>query len=210
MITDYDGNSYGTVIIGNQEWMAENLKTTHYRNGTPIEYAPSHDEWNHANQMASGAYVWVELYHYDDSYKDYYGALYNWYAVNDPNYLCPAGWQVPTYDDYNTLIDYAGGEIGAGKLKSTRTDPDPHPRWNSPNTGATNETKWSGFPAGERYNGFWSFGQKGFWWSSTAHHGSVAWYFSLYVHGGYVLYHNVQGAGHSVRCLREMVPPEDD
>jgi uncharacterized protein (TIGR02145 family) len=164
-LTDYDGNVYNAVLIGSQCWMASNLETTHYRNGEPIDY-PGINYWDW-QVNTTGAYAW---YNDNISWKESYGALYNWYAVMNSNGLCPAGWHVPSDAEWTTLSDYLGGEnVAGGKLKSTRTDPDPHPRWNSPNVGATNETNWSGYPGGYRdyYGMYLSFGERGFWWTST-------------------------------------------
>jgi uncharacterized protein (TIGR02145 family) len=164
-VTDYDGNVYNTVLIGNQCWMAENLETTHYRNGEPIDY-PGIDYWEW-QENTTGAYAW---YNDNISWKDSYGALYNWYAGTNSNGLCPAGWHVPTDAEWTTMSDYLGGNsIAGGKLKSLRTDPDAHPRWNYPNIGATNESNWSGYPGGTRDdNGMYlDFGEGGYWWTST-------------------------------------------
>jgi uncharacterized protein (TIGR02145 family) len=85
---------------------------------------------------------------------------------------------VPTDAEWTVLTDYLGGEaVAGGKLKSTRTDPDPHPRWDSPNSGATNESNWHGYPGGIRdYMGYyWELGAKGNWWSSTDYYVETAW-----------------------------------
>jgi len=102
-ITDIEGNTYNTVQIGEQCWMKENLKTTTYNNGTPITNVPDQNEWFN---LTSEAYAW---YDNDITWKDSYGALYNWYTTNDPNSLCPQGWHVPTHDEWTALTDYLGG-----------------------------------------------------------------------------------------------------
>lgn len=161
---DADGNVYSTVVIGNQEWFAVNLKTTKYNNGTPIPNVTSNSDWGN---LTTGAYAWYE--NNEATYKNAYGALYNWYAVNTGN-LCPTGWRVPTDAEWTTLANYVGGEsVAGGKLKSTRTAPDAHPRWESPNTGATDEYGFSALPGGYRSGsgGFSSIGGNGNWWSST-------------------------------------------
>ncbi len=201
-VTDADGNVYNTVLIGNQCWMGENLKTTHYANGEPIDY-PGEDYmawWNNT----TGAYAWYEN---DISWKDLYGALYNFHAVQNPNGLCPYGWHVPSDDEWTLLSDYLGGEaVAGGKLKSTRTDPDPHPRWNSPNIGATNETNWTGYPGGNRdYLGY--FGEMGVWgrfWSSTEAGFDIAWSRSLLYEDQNLSRRSdiFPGYGLSIRCLQ--------
>jgi len=204
-VFDFDGNFYSTVVIGNQVWMAENLKTTHYNDGTPIPNVVSNSEWRY---LSTGAYAWYE--NDEATYKNAYGALYNGYAVNTGK-LCPTGWHVPTDAEWTTLITYAGGEnVAGGKLKSTRTAPDDaHPRWQSPNTDATDAYGFSAFPGGRRYysdGSFYSVGDYGYWWSSTAQGLGVPdnWYrYMLYNYGGaYRSGYSIK-YGLSVRCLRD-------
>jgi uncharacterized protein (TIGR02145 family) len=159
IMRDVDGNEYKTVKIGNQVWMAENLKTTKFNDGTNI-------------QLVTDAQMWRELSthgfcYYDNDqgkYGNTYGALYNWYTVNTGK-LCPKGWHVPTDKEWTILIDYLGGQsIAGGKLKEIGTE-----YWISPNIGATNEAGFRALPGAYRdYGGrFNSIGVFGFWWSST-------------------------------------------
>ena len=100
-LTDLDGNSYKTIIIGTQEWMAENLKTTKYGNGDSIPKVSDDDDWKEQNE---GAYCW-----YDNSEvpnKDTYGALYNWFAVSDYRNICPQDWHVPNDEEWIILTDF--------------------------------------------------------------------------------------------------------
>ena len=200
-ITDIDGNVYNTVQIGNQCWMKENLKTTTYRNGTAIPNVTDNNTWMN---LTTGAYAW---YDNDISWKDSYGALYNWYAVVDSNGLCPAGWHTPTDSEWIILTDYLGGEsIAGGKMKSTRTEPDAHPKWYCPNVGATNEFGFSGLPGGDRYgNGaFFNLGRSGYFWSSSEYTSYWAWYRFLHYYGSNVLRLDYyKHYGFSVRCLRD-------
>ncbi|MCB9001260.1 MAG: fibrobacter succinogenes major paralogous domain-containing protein [Bacteroidales bacterium] len=157
-VTDIDGNTYITVTIGNQVWMAENLKTTHYNDGTAIPNVTDGNEWA---ALTTGAYCW---YSNATAYKDTYGALYNWYAVNTGK-LAPTGWHVATDAEWTTLTTYLGGEsVAGGKLKETDTT-----HWASPNTGATNETGFTALPGGYRGRGgaFGGIGGYGYWWSAT-------------------------------------------
>jgi len=97
--TDGDGNTYDTVVIGSQVWLTENLKTTTFRNGDPIPLVTDNSQWE---SMTSLAYCW---YNNDPStYKDTYGALYNWYAGR-LDFMCPVGYHVPTKDDWTTLLN---------------------------------------------------------------------------------------------------------
>jgi uncharacterized protein (TIGR02145 family) len=205
-LTDIDGNAYSMMVIGTQCWMAENLKTTKYKNGTPVDY-PGDDNtaWNN---NTNGAYAW---YNNDISWKDSYGAMYNWHAVMNPNKLCPEQWHIPSHDEWTVLIDYLGGEfVAGGKLKSTRTDPDPHPRWDNPNVGATNEANWSGLPGGyrEHLGGYFYLGSFGVWWTSTEIGGSLAWSQFIVNSGPSVINNNdfFKGYGLSVRCVWEENP----
>ncbi len=201
VVTDVEGNVYNTVFIGGQCWMKENLKTTRYCDNTPIEY-PGNDN----NQWASnitGAYAW---YNNNVEWKDIYGALYNWLAVSNTKGLCPEGWAVPSNIEFNNLIEYLGGNnIAGGKMKSTRSEPDPHPRWKSPNTGATNESNWTAYPGNIRHNdgSYIHMDHFGYWWTSTEYlifeaYGKLITYSS----SNFLSYVFSKNSGFSVRCIK--------
>lgn len=157
-VTDIDGNVYKTVTIGTQVWMAENLKTTKYRNGDPIPNITDNTAWKKLN---SGALC---NFNNDANIGDKYGKLYNWYAVDDSRNIAPAGWHVPTDAEWTTLIDYLGGEkVAGGKLKEIGIT-----HWNTPNTGATNETGFTALPGSYRSNDgrFDDIGISGMWWTT--------------------------------------------
>lgn len=163
-VADADGNIYTSVVIGNQQWLAENLKTTKYNDGTPIPLISDMYVWR-AN--AGAAYCWFN----DDkaTFGDAYGSLYTWHVVNTGK-LCPTGWHVPSVAEWETLTNYAGEfSASGGKLKSTRTNPDPHPRWETFNEGATDEFGFSALPGGYRDTlGYFDFlGYSGYWWSTN-------------------------------------------
>jgi uncharacterized protein (TIGR02145 family) len=99
-VEDIDGNIYRTVFIGSQEWMAENLKTTRYRDGSAIDLPADGNSWI---SNTAGAYGW---YRDEESNKDTYGAIYNWYAVTNPSQLCPDGWRVPSDQDWTNLVNF--------------------------------------------------------------------------------------------------------
>jgi uncharacterized protein (TIGR02145 family) len=110
-VMDIDGNIYKTVKIGDQVWMAENLKTTRLNDGQSILYEPNSSDWA---SLRTPGYCWPNN---DPSNKDDYGALYNWYAVNTGK-LAPTGWHVPTDDEWRVLSDYLGGSsVAGGRLK---------------------------------------------------------------------------------------------
>lgn len=162
-VKDIEGNKYRTVTIGTQIWMAENLKTTRYNDGTLIPHVTKNDNWA---ALTSPAYCW---YNNDSTNQEEYGALYNWYTVNTDK-LCPEGWHVPTDEEWNILMSNFGDSgIAGGALKETGTL-----HWKSPNTGATNESGFTALPGGYRsYKGTCNLLRAyGFWWSSTA----SAWY----------------------------------
>jgi len=139
-VTDIDGNVYTTVKIGDQWWMAENLKVMHYNNGDSIPNITA-DWWD----LTYGA--WCEFDN-DPALGDVYGKLYNWYAVDDSRGIAPAGWHVSDPSEWDILEDFLGSSNAGGKLKETGTT-----HWNSPNTGATNETGFTALPGG--YRGQW-------------------------------------------------------
>ena len=195
VITDYDGNEYQTVFIGKQLWMAENLKTTTYDDGTPIPNVTGNTEWSY---LTTGAYCW---YNNEASYKDAYGALYNWYTVNTGK-LCPTDWHVPTDSEWTTLTEYLGGmSVAGGKLKEVGTT-----HWDNPNTGATNESGFTALPGGYRlgYKSFKNIGNNGCWWSSTEHSTSNAYYWYLYEYSVLIYrYNEPKEFGFSVRFVRD-------
>jgi uncharacterized protein (TIGR02145 family) len=207
-MSDNDGNTYKTIVIGTQTWMAENLKTTKYRNGDPIPTNLSNTAWYAAT---SGAYA---IFNDDAANNTTYGKLYNWYAVTDSRNLCPVGWHVPTDTEWKTLEIFLGmstadadltGFRGSaqnvgGKLKSTSI------LWTAPNAGVTNESGFSGLPGGYRdYVGnYYNVGYLGVWWSSTEYSTANAWYRDLsYSNGFSARGSNSKQDGFSVRCLRD-------
>jgi uncharacterized protein (TIGR02145 family) len=195
-VDDIDGNSYKTVKIGNQIWMAENLKVTHYQNGDPIPNITNGDEWTETQQ---GTYC---NYDNDENNVETYGRLYNWFSVNDKRGLAPKGWHIPTAEEWQTLIVYLGGRmIAGGKLKEEGTA-----LWISPNGGATNESGFTALPGGYRdYDGYYdAMGGNGCFWSSTESSNSSAWYRVLDCSDSEVSrYGDNKGNGFSVRCIRD-------
>lgn len=204
---DQEGNMYKTIMIGTQTWMAENLRTTTYRDGTPIPEVRGIQEWN---SSTSGAFC-----NYGNTVKEdtisIYGRLYNWHAVSDSRNIAPEGWHVPTDTEWSILYDFLGGfELAGGKLKETGTT-----HWLSPNLGADNNAGFTGLPGGTRtgdpFNGigdaqFGAFGESGWWWSSSE--GDIDWvakYVMLHFGfksaslGGTIYKEN----GLSIRCIKD-------
>ena len=216
-VTDIDGNDYNTVLIGSQCWMKENLKTTTYSNNSPIPNITDDSEWP---VLFTGAYVW---YNNDISWKNKYGALYNWYTIVNPGGLCPTGWHVPTDDEWTTLTDYIGGISSpyGNKIKSCRQVNSPlgggcntseHPRWNddiSYGNYGTDDYGFSSLPGGKRESyipaPFYYIGTQSYYWSSDESGlGSAMGRYQLYGYGGInVILYGSKRSGYSVRCLRD-------
>lgn len=192
-LTDIDGNEYNTVVIGTQEWMAENLRTTKYCNGDPIPNVTVETQWV---DLTIGAWS-----HYDNDHQNenLYGKLYNWFAVDDEKNICPCGWHVPSNTEWTVLTDYLGGEsVAGGKMKSTNG-------WKE-NGNGTNESVFSGLPGGARdYDGTFEYGGSyGGWWSSTGPWADDALYLVLgYDDDGVYMADYDNRGGFSVRCIRD-------
>jgi uncharacterized protein (TIGR02145 family) len=197
-VTDVEGNSYNTITIGTQTWMAENLKTTKLNDGTNIALVTSSATWG---TLSTPAYCWFN--NDEASYKVTYGALYNWYTANTGK-LCPSGWHIPNNTEWTTLTDYLGGQsIAGGKLKETGTA-----HWTTPNTGATDEVYFTGLPAGARGGAgdFNIIGNYGYWWTANAHSvdPEYAWGFVLAYNSIAVIRadYYYKRDGFSVRCVK--------
>ncbi len=197
-MTDQQGNVYKTIVIGTQEWMAENLKTTIYRNGNSIVNVTGDAQWI---ALTTGAWA---SYNNDSQYDCPYGKLYNWYAVSDPRNVCPTGWHVPTDAEWSVLTDYLGGEaVAGGKMKTTNGWND----YNDQSGNGTNESGFSGPPGGIRALNdgvFSNGGNLGTWWSSTESSTIYAWSRDLvFIGGNASRYYYHKQDGFSVRCLRD-------
>lgn len=201
-VSDIDGNSYPTIVLGNgQEWMAKNLNVTKYRNGDEIPFVMAASQWeNLVNSGGTGGYCELGA-------SSIYGKLYNWYAVMDERGLCPTGWHVPQFNEWNQLIMHldpnaqGAGNVVGGKIKVVGTD-----YWNTPNTGASNASGFSGLPSGERsvYGNFSDLGTTGSWWSSTQT--GIANAARVYARHNAVNLGNTntfKGGGFAVRCVRD-------
>ena len=157
-ISDYDGNIYETVTIGTQVWLKENLRTTRLNDGSEIPLITENNVWS---GLSTPGYCW---YNNDSINKNSYGALYNWYTVNTDK-ICPIGWHVPSNTERMVLANFLGGvELAGGKMKETGTT-----HWNSPNTGASNSSGFTGLPGGTRFpeGEFDQMGTRADFWSST-------------------------------------------
>ena len=199
-MTDIDGNNYKTIPIGNQVWMAENLKTTKLSDGAAIPEVNDDGQWSN---LVTPGYCWYD--NNDTLYENIYGAYYNWFAVSTGN-LCPFGWHVPSDSEWQLLADYLGGSDNAGsKIKEPGTN-----NWVLPNTDATNASGFTALPAGQRESLDGTFigqGIYGGWWSTTelaTSPLSAAW--CRWIHGDTtVVARNeiFKKDGFSVRCIKD-------
>jgi len=194
-LRDIDGNYYNTIKIGTQVWMADNLRTTKYNNNTDISLVTNDAAWA---GLQTPAYCW---YVNDSTNRAIYGALYNWYAISTGN-LCPEGWHVPSDAEWTILTDYLGGEVVAGgKLKEAGTI-----HWNSPNSGATNESGFTALPGGSRsvIRSFIDGGLYGYYGSSTGYSINQTWYRLMHYNSNAISrYTQMIHNGFSVRCVRD-------
>lgn len=191
-----DSVQYQTVQIGNQCWMAENL--AYLPAVSPADQGsmtdPNYYVYGYLGTSAANAKATANFQNY--------GALYNWPASLT---ACPQGWHLPAQSEWIALTDLLGGAPNAGgKLKSIRTSPDDHPRWDSPNTGATNESGFTALPGGlRRYYGIFEYiGSIGNFWSATEDSQEYSWFRALNnnaIHVGQSI--TFKSNGFSVRCV---------
>ena len=160
-MSDQDGNTYKTILIGTQTWMAKNLTTTKFNDGTVIPLVTDAATWSN---LSTPACCWQNN---DPARKVTYGVLYNWYAINTGK-LCPAGWHVPSDGEWTVLTDFLGGDnIAGSKLKESGFR-----HWDSPNTGSTDESAFSAYPGGKRLGSpdasFVDLRESGWWWTASS------------------------------------------
>lgn len=195
-VTDIEGNTYKTVKIGTQVWMAENLKTTKFNDGTDIASVIDSIAWRN---LTTPGYC---MYNKNDTvFKRTYGLLYNGYTA-DSGKVCPTGWHLPENEEWQLLSDFLADSLyGGGKLKETGTT-----HWKTPNRGATNTSGFSALPAGIRYfeGSFTALLYYTAFWSATASGNDVEGYTSLYygdakVKTGYAS----KKHGFSIRCIKD-------
>jgi len=195
-VKDGDGNTYLTINIGKQVWMAVNLKTTKLNDGKPIPLVTEEKKWE---ELKTPAYCW---YNNDIKNKDVYGALYNWYTVNTGK-LCPKGWHVSTDPEWDTMIDFLGGTNEAGdKLKEAGIE-----HWKNYLSTATNDFDFTALPGGMRYftGGFPIFGDSyAIWWTSTEYSTSQSVCRGLHDSSSQVFKaSDNKRSGFSVRCIMD-------
>ncbi|MCK4664529.1 MAG: hypothetical protein KAT68_16795 [Bacteroidales bacterium] len=207
-VTDYDGNYYNTVAIGNQCWMKENLQTTSYADGTALVNGTSAGD-------ITGDDTTKYYFAYDDNEGNVpiYGRLYTWAAIMNEatssnanpsgvQGVCPTGWHVPSDAEWTELTDYLGGEsVAGGKMKEVGTT-----HWTSPNTDATNESGFTALPNGYRnYDStFDGIGYNGHYWNSTEYSTTNAWNRNMnYSISNVNRDNHYKNYGFSVRCVKD-------
>lgn len=196
-VTDIDGNTYKTVEIGTQTWMAENLKTTKYQNGDLIGTTLFFN--TDISAEPSPKYQWV----YDGIPGNLpaYGRLYTWYVATDNRNVCPAGWHVPNSLEWVALTNYLGGfNLSGAKLKETGLT-----HWNEPNAEATNETGFSALPGGDRKQdgSYLGIGMDNYFWTSYEISANTGTSMSNnWISGATNIMEAPKKWGMSIRCLK--------
>jgi uncharacterized protein (TIGR02145 family) len=212
-LTDQEGNTYKTIKIGNQTWMAENLITSKYRNGDVIGTTSS--ESLDITGESSPKYQWI--YGGDEINLKSYGRLYTWYAVTDTRNVCPTGWHIPSDVEWTTLTDYltnegygfggSGSDIGKSMAAKSGWTID-NTEGNVGNNQAANDSSgFTALPGGYRFsNGtFSSLGYSGYWWSSTVGYVPNAWSRNIrYSFSDVGSYLGAGPFGFSVRCTQDL------
>jgi hypothetical protein len=176
--SDSNATQHQTIQIGMQTWMKNNLRVVTFRNGDTIPEAKTDEEWNQARFAEKAAWCYVKNNADSDTS---FGKLYNWYAVNDPRGLAPAGWHIPTDAEWTELLGKNNGIMFAVQRAGTRTF------------------------AGPFENEGW-----GFWWSATGNESydhQYAWYRVVGIRNDFLHRDTyVKGSGFSVRCLKNTEP----
>jgi uncharacterized protein (TIGR02145 family) len=208
-VTDIDGNLYQTVKIGNQWWMAENLKVTHYRNGDVIPNVTDDTEWSN---LTTGAYC---EYDSNNSNIETYGCLYNWYAIDDNRNIAPAGWHIPTDQEWKELEIYMGisqsvadseGLRGANEASKLAGNANLWLPGNLTNDAEFGTSSFNALPGGLcLFNGFCGHMRRtGSFWSSTEYDSNNAWCRTISYNCSEIeRYYYSRQDGFSVRCIRD-------
>ena len=194
-VTDIDGNQNPVATIGDQVWLAENLRTLHFNNGDPIPttYPITRNIQNKSLPVYQWSYEGVE------KNLETYGALYTWAAANDERGLCPPGWHIPSKEEWNKLFEYLGGHSEAGgKMKEAGSQ-----HWSEPNVGATNESGFNALPSGGKApeGSFQGIGVHTSWWMTTPGHFINIEYDDPYVYHPY--FYQSEYYCFPARCIRD-------
>ena len=199
-VTDIDGNSYNTVLIGSQCWTKSNLKVTKYNDGTAIpDETANNAGWG---GLTTGARSIHTGYTGSSSYIATYGYLYNWYAATDNRKLCPTGWHIPSELEWNSLFNSIGGILVAGQ-KMTYTGSS---LWTSIINTVDNSSGFTAIPGGYRsfLGSFWNIGNVAEFWGSSVSPSNSNQAWSFYIEDGDIsVGSNNKPWGSSIRCLKD-------
>jgi len=200
-VSDIDGNSYKTIVIGTQTWMAENLRTTKYKNGDLI--GTTTPATLNIDGDSTPKFQWI----YNDNINvlDIYGRLYTWYTITDSRDVCPSGWHIPSDSEWTVLVNYLGGYTVAGNALKETTNR--HWLTLPSNELPTNSSGFSAVPGGVRFSdgSFENSIHSGSWWSSD-----IDTFITEVAIGRYLVYdtcivyteHAFKNMGLSVRCIK--------
>jgi uncharacterized protein (TIGR02145 family) len=195
-IIDIDGNIYQTVKIGDQVWMAENLRVTRFRNGELIPMVTENEQWKY---YPAAAY---SNYNNEDSIKKRFGYLYNWYAVTDSRNIAPKGWHIPSPQEVKAMVDYIGNEEAGNKLKEAGLK-----NWLFPNRNSSNASGFSALPGGFRSGidgDFHTRKSNGYWWTTTSSFNLLSWDNALHWDFADISRnHQSVSYGFSIRCIKD-------
>lgn len=202
VVYDYDGNAYNTLTYGGKVWMLENLKTTHYRDGSLITNITSNTDWSNATSAA------YSDYDNNPANSAEYGRLYNLFAVKDSRNIAPVGWHVASLAEWRDLANFLGGAgIAGGRMKEAGFT-----HWLSPNTDGSNSGGFTALGSGKRYSTFSGLkSQAIFWGSNSSIYGindaNVSAFILNYDSGSYFSQMGSIGTGatfgYSVRCVKD-------
>jgi len=195
-LVDVEGNTYNWVGIGTQVWMKENLQTTKYNDGTSIPLVTDNNSWIN---LSTPGYCW---YNNDEATFRDRGALYNWYVV-ETNKVCPAGWHVPSREEFKVLYNYVSPEgyecKWANVLKSTSGWPE--------GANGTDNVGFNAKPAGYRSGPFNYYQFVVYWWSRTQDPSEDNYAYYGYITSAYTMfttdYSFYKNYGYSIRCIKD-------
>ncbi len=232
-VKDIENNQYQTVLINYQEWMTTNLRVTMYNDGTKITNSDNNNA-SAGSFTSEGAYfiysnIDVDSVNSETEIIEMYGALYNWYAVNDPRGICPEGWRIPSDADWTRLAAHlisqydvvTANNLGnmlkscrqSGSHKEGDCNTDIHPRWDHPDRWigekqfGTDKFGFTALPGGYRNTDgtFAGLGTIGFWWTSNDYSDVYAWHRSIDLAGSNIGRSYADKAlGFSVRCIKDI------
>jgi uncharacterized protein (TIGR02145 family) len=194
------------VTIGTQHWMYRNLDVDHYRNGDSIPEVRDSAQWVDNYFKEEGQ--WCYLYN-DTNIGKTYGKLYNWFVINDLRGIAPIGWHITSDEEWSKLENFLGGSyIAGGKLKSNGVLENLNGLWHGPDPGNTNESGFTGLPAGfYDFSRFKGLSRVTYWWTSTENEQDLlgnVWIRHVFDSNVYILRNSInKGVGFSIRCIKD-------